>query len=297
LEIGRRGRRAAQVPSIRQDEDGTSVSTEGSGVSGTGLGQGGLAGAGCYRGGTHHFYRCGRNSNRHPGLEKTCPQKKVRGDVLELFAWEYVLRVITNPEDFEKALRDAQTKEQDSLRPKREQLAIVVEQIAESERDAAEISEALKKVSRGGAVEKSLLVDMDRVERLYAEQIKRRDELEAAVNERKLTDDNIAAAMSFREDVMLGLQNPTLNDIRQAFELLHVEVTVKDHQAVVNCYLPAEPGSLDFRALDFRTLNPRAFDLTISTGRRCPCRIKRSNASVERRSMISYRSVLVSESR
>jgi hypothetical protein len=76
-------------------------------------------------------------------------------------------------------------------------------------------------------VEKNLLADIDRVEKLYAAQIKRRDELEAALKETRLTDERIEAANRFREDVVLGMEEPTFQDKREILEILNTQVEVK----------------------------------------------------------------------
>ncbi len=137
----------------------------------------GLAMAG-ERGGRskRYYYRCPRLHKHFTNLEQTCHELGVRQDVIEPIIWHYIeASIIQNP-NFEQALRDAQSKELEGLQPKREQLEIVDEQIRKTEKDAAEIAEALKKVPRGGVVEKNLLGDMERTEKLYAAQIKKRDE-------------------------------------------------------------------------------------------------------------------------
>jgi hypothetical protein len=50
---------------------------------------------------------------------------------------------------FEGALRKAQEQERESLEPKRAQLAILNDQIVETEKEAADIAESLKKRCAG----------------------------------------------------------------------------------------------------------------------------------------------------
>lgn len=109
---------------------------------------------------------------------------------------------------------EAQEAEEQSLEPKREQLTTLVAQITETEKEAAEIAQALKKASRGGVVEKNLEADMERIEELYAAQVKLRNELQAGLDTKRYTDENIAGALQFRENVIWGLQDPTPENIR-----------------------------------------------------------------------------------
>ncbi len=194
------------------------------------------------------FYRCSRQLNRFAGVEEIgCKEKRSESDPLEQYAWDYIKKVMTSSQDFEGALREAQRAEEQSLEPKREQLTTLVAQIAETEKEAAEIAQALKKASRGGVVEKNLMADMERIEKLYAAQVNRRDELQAGLDIKRYSDENIAAALQFRENVIWGLQDPTPENIRHAFEILNTSVTVKDGKARVRCIIPAQPGVFDLR--------------------------------------------------
>ena len=191
------------------------------------------------------YYCCARQAQRFSGLEdKGCHERFVRTGTLDASVWGYVENATKNAADFEGILRKAQEQEQESLEPKRAQLAVLHEQIAETEKEAVEISEALKKTPRGGVVEKNLLADIARVEKLYADQIKRRDELEGAIREHKLTDERIEAAKRFREDIVLGMKEPTFEDKREILEILNARVVVKGGRAVVTCYIPTEPYSI-----------------------------------------------------
>ena len=139
----------------------------------------------------YYWYRCNRRRMYHKGLDSNnCKEKGVCGDIIDEFAWNYVLHLMTNADAFEAALRDAQAHQRKSLEPKAEQLSILIEQIARTEKEASEIAEALKKVRPGGAVEKNLLADMERVDQLYEAQVQRRGELEADLSANILTDEN-----------------------------------------------------------------------------------------------------------
>jgi hypothetical protein len=195
----------------------------------------------------HRYCRCGRQYFAKLG-ERVCVKIRVNADVIETRVWEYVLGVMTDPKRFEKALRDAQESEQRASECKRDQLAVVTEQIAESEGEAANLAQAVKNV-KGGAVGKALQEKIDQLETLYVLQIQKRDEIQVAlISTQTLTDENIAMALKFREDVMAGLQNPTFEDKRRVFELLRVVVTVTaDKKATIKCLVPVGDGVFDLR--------------------------------------------------
>ena len=200
-----------------------------------------------HRGRESYWYRCARHGRYFAGLEeKQCTEKAARGDVLETVVWEYVLDLWSNRERFEKALRAAQVAEQEAEQPKREQLAIVLEQIAESEAEAAKLADAIKNV-KGGAVGRALQEKIDHLESLYAAQLCKRDELQAALDTNQLTDDSIELALRFREDVVVGMQNPTFEDKRRALEFLRTQVTVKDGKARVKCRVLVQPRVFELR--------------------------------------------------
>jgi len=196
--------------------------------------------------GKHRYYRCGRQYFAKLG-ERVCVKIRVNADVIEKWVWAYVLEVMTSRKRFEKALRDAQKSEQKASESRREQLAVVSEQIVESEVEAAKLAEAAKSIT-GGVVGKALLERIDQLETLYAQQIHKRDELQVALSAQRLTDMNIATALRFREDVMVGLQNPTYEDKRRTLELLKVEVTVTaDKKASIKCLVPVGERVIDLR--------------------------------------------------
>lgn len=192
----------------------------------------------------HRYYRCSRSYFRNMG-EDRCVKVRIHADALEEIVWNYVLGVVKNAKKFERALRKAQKEELESLEPKRELLTTLLEQISETEKEASEIGEALKRVPRGGVVEKNLMADMQRVEKLYAERIERREKLQEELGSIKYTEEKIKAAMQFRENVALGMENATFEDKRHNLEILNTEVVIKDRKAVVKCLIPAKPGEFD----------------------------------------------------
>ena len=63
-----------------------------------------------------------------------------------------------------------------------------------------------------------------------------------------MTNKNIAAALQFREAVIVGLENPTYEDERQTLEDLRVQVCLLDeHYARVSCRIPTCATDIDLR--------------------------------------------------
>jgi site-specific DNA recombinase len=207
---------------------------------------------------THYRYKCG---STHPlkGEDRVChePVYEVIGRKVEAWVWEQILNVMTDPAEFEKALREAQQAELDTLEPKRARLAVVLDLIKQCEDEAATTAAAVKVV--GGVVGDKLQADINQINQRHAELSAERDALQAAVNARLLTDEDIAAALQFREDTIEGLQNPTFDDMRRMLEILQVKITVKDGIVTLACCFPTFCPSFDYQTVfDSAPRNPPA---------------------------------------
>ena len=191
------------------------------------------------------YYECTNRHHHFDNLEAVCKEGTVSGSILEARVWEYVLDIITDPKRFEDGIRKAQDNERDALGPKRERREAVMAMIADCEVEAAKLAGALKQTPDGGIVHKHLQADIETTERRYAALCKERDELQAALNANPLTDENIAAAIEFRRQVVEGLRDPTFEDKRRVLEFLRVKVTIKDKHAQVQCIIPIQKDAID----------------------------------------------------
>ncbi len=194
------------------------------------------------------YYRCPERTYRHVGLEiVNCGRSPVNAGAVESVAWEYVLDVITEPMRFEDALRKAQAAELDAVQPKRDRLQIVQDMIAEAEREASKLAQALVKAS--GVVGDALQRQIDDVNGRHAKLMRERDRLQAEIEAGALTDAQIEQAMHYRRDVIEGLKHATFEDKREMFKLLQIEVTIRGYMATVRCRVPvgAEPREIDLK--------------------------------------------------
>lgn len=198
-----------------------------------------------WRGGGQRFYRCGKY--RFTGMENyLCGRKQTRADGLEEKVWNYLLELMMDKEKFHSALSQAQHAEQEDLEPKREQLAILEKQLAEDAKEASSFADALL-YAPDGAVRKAIQDKITLFEGIHAERIKRRDELERELSKQMFSNESVAAAEQFREDVIAGLLNPSFEDKRRTLELLQVKIEVDAvaKKAWVTCLVPAEKRTID----------------------------------------------------
>ena len=189
------------------------------------------------------YYRCCQRDRRFAGLEYICTQKAVRADVLEATVWDYILGLWSNKERFKRMLRDAQKAELDSLQPKRERLAAIDGLIKQCEREAEDTARAMKQAR--GLIGQKLERDAEEVNQRHEALTKERGELHAALNARTITDETIAAALRRREEIIVGLHDPTFEDKRRMLEFLRVKVTVKDGQAWIQSIAPVKVTPID----------------------------------------------------
>jgi site-specific DNA recombinase len=176
------------------------------------------------------------------GLEKPrCQRRKmIRADVLEYAAWEWLLNAITNSDELEEEMREAQRLEQESKEPKRDRLAVVLEMIDEAKRDANKLARNLTDRPEG-IVRETLEHQEATLNARYEKLCRERDRLQEEIDTQTFSDDDIARALTFQQAVRDGLENATWEDKRYYLETLQFEAAVSlDDQARFTCYLPVE---------------------------------------------------------
>ena len=123
------------------------------------------------------------------------------------------------------------------LTTKRERLELVVEMIAEAEKEAGELATALRS-QPGGIVQETLERDIANVNARHAKLSRERDRLQGEIEAEGLTDQDVEDAMKFQHAVKAGLLNPTWEDKRYYLETLRFEATSgTDGTAKFTCYL------------------------------------------------------------
>jgi hypothetical protein len=68
--------------------------------------------------------------------ERQCHEPPIRIEIIEGVAWDYILRLIKNPDEFEEKLRQAPSDEAGAMQPKQKGLAHVVALLRHTEKEA-----------------------------------------------------------------------------------------------------------------------------------------------------------------
>ena len=161
----------------------------------------------------------------------------VRCEKAETEAWNFVLKLYENREDFERRLRLALEMQEQQLAPKRERLTTVEQVIAECEREIDDYARDIHDTP-DGKLKQALRRQADEVEARCKAHIRERDRLVGELSEAQITEETIQHGLKFRDRVILGMENPTFDDKQQVFELLQVQVTVTNRKATVECGIP-----------------------------------------------------------
>lgn len=192
----------------------------------------------------NRYYFCNTNVRLSGVQERKCFEKVIRADELEAATWDAILNLIQNPEEFEAKLREAQQKELEDQEPKRVELETVLAMMAEAEAEAAALTITFTKLTatgkEDGIVSKTLQDKIASVDERYKQLSARRDELTATLDNRRLTDALVDAALRFAADVARGIDDPNHATKRATLDLFDARVVVTDGKAVLWYTLPVE---------------------------------------------------------
>lgn len=181
----------------------------------------------------HQYYTCTWRNNHHSRLEeRTCKARSVRADAIEVDVWDSIVSLFANLDTLEEHLRIAQQEEQAALDPKIEELEAIEAMIVQTEADALEIGQALRRAS--GLVAKSLEQNMNEVNLRYDALCQRRKTLQSELSVTRLTDNAIQELVEFAQDVFAGIENADFQTKRRNIELLNVQVEVDQSHFTIN---------------------------------------------------------------
>jgi site-specific DNA recombinase len=182
----------------------------------------------------HQYYSCTWRNNHHSHLEeRTCRARSIRADAIEVDVWDSIVGLFANLETLEKHLRIAQQEELAALDPKIEELSAVEAMITQTENNALEVGQALRRAS--GLVAKSLEQNMNEVNLRYEALCQRRDTLKADLSVTRLTDNTIQELVEFAKDVFAGIENADFQTKRRNLEMLKVRVEIKQGRFIISC--------------------------------------------------------------
>ena len=195
------------------------------------------------------YYRCKTHDYLRWGEERTCITKAVRADWLDVAAWEYILEIFSDESQFEEELKQAQQIELAELQPKRKELDMTLDLIAQTEAEARQIACDRKRVKKGGLMARTFAEKAEELDRQYADLCRHHDTLLAELEAETLTDQDIVDLKQYRADVMLGLKVATFEDKRFYLDKLQFKAVLNDAQATFVCRLRATPTPIGIALL------------------------------------------------
>jgi predicted amino acid-binding ACT domain protein len=188
--------------------------------------------------GSNGRYICASATNiRRHWTDQKCHEPTVKAEKLEALVWNYLLTLITDPAQLEAKLRAARDVAFDALKPKRDELAIVEEMIAEVEADAADIAQALIEARGRKLVVVRLQEQAQDVDERHAKLTARRDALQVEIERATISDADIESMAQHHADVYAGIDNATPALKRRWLEVLNVRIKIVGGQAEVTCLI------------------------------------------------------------
>jgi site-specific DNA recombinase len=188
--------------------------------------------------GSNGRYVCSSSTNlRRHYAEKKCHEPSIKAEKLETLIWDYIRTLVKDPDQLQQRLRAARDLAYDALKPKRDELAIVEEMIAEVEADAADIAQALIEARGRKLVVVRLQAQAQDVDERHAKLTTRRDALSEEINRATLTDAEIETMAQFHTDVFAGIDEATPERKRRWLELLNVRIKIAGGQVEVTCLI------------------------------------------------------------
>lgn len=170
------------------------------------------------RGNPTRYYRCGQTP-------KNCGALRTRADTLEAVAWQFILDVFKDEEEYKQQLERAAARQEDERAPKRAERQTLLEEMATTEAHANQIAAAFSLVKQGGIVESNFKAQAAKVDKQYMEQQKRLARIEAELSATALTQGKVDNLLEFRRNVVLGIENPTDDLKTKTFRDLEIMVT------------------------------------------------------------------------
>lgn len=182
----------------------------------------------------YQYYTCTWRNNHHTHLEeRTCKARSVRADAIGVDVWESIESFFADLDNLERHLQLAQQEELAALDPNLGELNAVEAMIVQTEADALEIGQALRRTT--GLVAKSLDQNMNEVNLRYDALCQRPQTLQTELSVTRLTDSAIQELVEFAQDVFVGVENADFQTKRRNLEMLKVQVEVGEGKFRIDC--------------------------------------------------------------
>jgi site-specific DNA recombinase len=210
----------------------------------------------------NQYYCCHGKEQRPVSM---CDMPNFHGKRLDNTVWEWVRRLLLNPDHLVKGLRGMSAEKEAENNVIRERLTLLEKQIDGFQNQRAKLLDLYLE----GSFPKEMLNDrMSELERDLSGMVQERTELSSFLIPVDLPEANIQVIESFCSEVRDGLNNATFEDKRRYMDLLDLRCTLaledQEKVAYVKCKLGAQRLSV---ALTSPSLNTGATATT-----RCACR-------------------------
>jgi hypothetical protein len=187
---------------------------------------------------SNQYYCCHGREQRPISI---CDMPSFQGKQLDHTVWEWVRKLLLNPDHLVKGLRGMASEKEAENNVIRERITLVETQIAELENQRSKLLD----LYLDGAFPKDVLNDrMSGLERDLVAMAREQNELSSYLIPVSLPDENIEVIESFCSEVRNGLNNATFEDKRRYMDLLDLRCTLaledQEKVAYVKCKLGAQ---------------------------------------------------------
>jgi len=170
----------------------------------------------------------------------------IRSTVIERKVIEWIIRLVTRPDELERNLKAAQATQLKMLEPHRVAIEEIDLLIREAQHDLKDNLEMMRGVDPNSRRSQTLVQMGDEIEHRLDSLETRRSQHEAEIVAHSIADDDIHNLVVYARDAKEGLNDPTFEQKRIWLDLLQVTARLtSQNTAVATCLLPVEPLQID----------------------------------------------------
>lgn len=174
-----------------------------------------------------------------------CTIKVIKADIVETKVIDWIRKLIENPETLEADLREAQSRQLETVEPKRWQVESIDALIVTAEKELAENLSLMHGLEEHSRRYKMLKIEGDEIEARLSQLEARKATLQAEIQGQVIEDEDIRDIVTYSRDAKEGLDSPTFEQRRHWIEVLHVQVELTSQTtAIARCVLPVKPLQL-----------------------------------------------------
>lgn len=190
----------------------------------------------------YRYYQCSVQKSRKLSgetanqIDKSCNTPTLNADWIENEVWKGVLKYLRDDELFEKGIQEAIRQMRDQQAPLRERLVDVESLLLQFAEQNESLISAIRYTKAGTAAHDALTRQLEEIshstESIEGEKITILSKLDKTI-----TPEYLERAREARRKAVLGLSDPTPENIRHTLELLVCRVTIDTDKITVSCDL------------------------------------------------------------